>query len=806
MVYATAEVIRRQRGGTAVVLGALSPRTRNAQVGLFQSGDVDYLVATDAIGMGLNMDVDHVAFAAIRKFDGFQFRQLSPAELGQIAGRAGRFMNDGTFGVTGASEPFAPEVVDRLENHNFEPVRMLQWRNTDLDFRSLEHLSRSLMRLPDRDGLTRAQAGSDIVALEYLCRDPDVLSLAQSPEAVRVLWDTCQIPDYRNISAAEHAGIAGRIFGFLRSGDGHISEDWFARQIAHCDQSGGNLDTLSNRIAHIRTWTFVANREDWLKAPLFWQQRTREIEDKLSDALHERLTERFIDRRTSVLLKRLAQRGELMSTVEEDGSIRVEGETVGRIEGFQFIPDSETESSSGKAARSAALQAVAQEISARAQAVAASADPDLAVRRDGAIIWNKAQIGRLRAGASLLRPRVEILASDQLAASDRDAVQARLEKFTERMVARVLEPLVKLEEAEGLEGPVRGIAFRLVESLGVLPREQVAPEVKALSQDERAKLRALGVRFGAINIYIPVVLKPAATELRLLLWALQLERDGKLDLSALPQPPGQGLTSAPFDRSTPKGFYGVCGYRICGARVVRIDMLERLADLIRDRVFWRPRIPEEKRPMGSVEGGGFTIVPDMMSLVGCSGEEFQAILRSLDYRSLKRKVKVAPAVPPAAVITVSAEAGGEAGCGAAPAGEHGPAAEPPGEAMPIPEPMPTEPAPDATVPSAGEAPGAGDPGEAVAIEPSPGEETVEIEVWWPKDTGPFRRPPERKPAKRGKPDGAAPATESSPKPKPRRHDKVSRKRPASPRKPDRAGDPLSPFAVLSSLKAHFDKT
>jgi ATP-dependent RNA helicase SUPV3L1/SUV3 len=812
MVYATAEIIRQQRGGTAVVLGALSPRTRNAQVALYQSGDVDYLVATDAIGMGLNMDVDHVAFAATRKFDGFQFRELNPAELAQIAGRAGRFMNDGTFGVTGMAEPFSEETVQRLENHQFEPVRMLQWRNSSLDFRSIEALLKSLNRLPGVEGLTRAQPGSDLIALEYLGRDPDVVPLATSSEAVMTLWDACQIPDYRNISAAEHAGIAGRIFTFLRSRDGYIDEDWFARQIGHCDRSEGDLDTLSNRISHIRTWTFVANRETWLKAPLFWQQRTREIEDKLSDALHERLTQRFIDRRTSVLMRRLAQRGELMSTVEEDGSIRVEGEYAGRIEGFQFIPDGATDGSPGKALKAATLQAVAQEIAARAQAVAGCADPDLSIRREGSIIWNNAAIARLKAGAALLKPRVEIIAGDQLSGQEREQVQGRLEKFVERYVGRVVEPLVKLEEGEGLEGTVRGIAFRLVESLGVVPRELIAAEVKSLSQEERGKLRALGVRFGAISVYVPLVLKPAATELRLLLWALQLEKEGKLDLATLPAAPGQGLTSAPFDRSTPRGFYGVCGYRICGPRVVRIDMLERLTDLIRDRVFWRPRFPEEARPPGSVEGGGFTIVPDMMSLVGCSGEEFQAVLKSLEYRPQQRKIK-RPIAPAAAAANASLPETGSEDPVPAPEPEPvetGPAPVENAAGVALPElalPDTLAPGPDEAMSEAVDVAPVPDPvaddyaiaGEAVA---EVAEEAVEIEVWWPRDTGPFRRrTPEKKPGFDKKVRGGGQRSRTE-----RKAGKPERDRPKPAKKPERPPDPLSPFAVLSSLKDRFDKS
>ena len=739
MVYATAELIRRQSGGAAVVLGALSPRTRNAQVALYQSGDVGYIVATDAIGMGLNMDVDHVAFASTRKFDGFQYRQLNPGELGQVAGRAGRYMNDGTFGVTGEADPFDQEMVERLEGHNFDSVRMLQWRNRDLDFASLDRLRQSLNALPETPGLTRAQPNADLLALEALARDPETRDLVANGRDVERLWEVCQIPDYRNISNSEHASIVSKIFQFLQTGPGFIDEDWFVRQMKFCENTQGDLDTLSNRISHIRTWTFAANRSDWLKAPLYWQSYAREIEDKLSDALHERLTQRFIDRRTSVLMKRLAQKEELMSSVEEDGAIRVEGEYVGRINGFVFVPDGTAEGAAARALKSAALSAVAAEIAARAMAVAASSDVALKLSRDGQIIWNHASVGKLEPGGGLLKPRATVLAGDQPSGSERESVQARLPKFVDRHIASVLEPLVKLEEVEGLDGIARGIAFRLVETLGVLPRNEVTEEVKGLSQEDRAKLRNLGARFGAFNLYVPALLKPAATELRLLLWALQLQKEGKLDPANLPQPPGQGLTSAVFDRTTPKGFYGVCGYRICGSRVVRIDMLERLVDMIRDRVFWRPRFPEEPRPAGSVEGGGFMVVADMMSLVGCSGEDFLGIIKSLDFRLQKKTVKrplAASEIQAASEAAAPIEAAVDAEISALEV-----EAEPPAEA---------EPSPAATtldVPtaddSAAPAERAAEPAAEPAILADVPTEEIEIEVWWPKDTGPFRPRPER---------------------------------------------------------------
>lgn len=817
MVYAVAELIRRQRGGAAVVLGALSPRTRNAQVALYQSGDVDYIVATDAIGMGLNMDVDHVAFAATRKFDGFQYRALSPSELGQVAGRAGRYLNDGTFGVTGEADPFDNEMVEHLENHRFDAVRMLQWRNRELDFGSLDRLRRSLGTLPRTEGLTRAQSGPDILALESVSRAAEVSDLAKSQRDVERLWEVCQIPDYRNISPAEHAHLVGRIYQYLQTGAGFIDEDWFARQLRLCAKTEGDLDTLSTRISHIRTWTFVANRADWLKAPIYWQSLARDIEDSLSDALHQRLTQRFIDRRTSVLMKRLAQKEELMSTVEDDGAVHVEGEYVGRIRGFNFIPDGVSEGAEARVLKAAALQAVAAEITARAKAVSVSADPDLKLLGDGQIVWNNAPVGRIESGASLLKPRATVLAGDQLNGPDREEVQARLQKFADRHITTLLEPLIKLEEGESLEGMARGIAYRLVEHMGVLPRDLVADDVKALAQEDRAKLRGLGVRFGAFHIFTPQLLKPAATELRLLLWALEQQKLGKLELATLQKPPGQGLTSAAFDRATPRGFYGVCGYRICGNRVVRIDMLERLADLIRDRVFWRPRFPEEKRPAGSVEGGGFTIVPDMMSLVGCSGEEFQGILKSLDFRMQKKKVKrEAPPEAAASESTPHAE----------PVVYEAPAEAAVTLAPPMVEPAEAEPAAPDAAPEAAQAtdtPAADGTIPAVA-QP----EEIELEVWWPRDTGPFRhhregadarghnqhrRKPQSAPASgEAKVEGQQARPERQGRPnRPRRDERPKSEdrkpkadwKPREERKPrpEKPMDPNSPFAILSALKA-----
>src|SRR5437588_8743489 len=372
-VYSIAELIRRQRGGAAVVLGALSPRTRNAQVELYQSADVEYLVATDAIGMGLNLDVDHVAFASDRKFDGYQYRKLNPAELAQIAGRAGRAMRNGTFGTTGRCPPFETELAQALESHSFEPIKTLQWRNTELEFSSIGALQASLAETPKESCLTRAPIAEDILVLEHAARDDDIRALATTPQAVERLWDVCQVPDYRKISPAAHAELATTLYGFL-SREGTIPTDWFAHQVEQADHPEGDIDTLSNRIAHIRTWTFAANRPDWLQEPEHWQGVTRAIEDKLSDALHERLMERFVDRRTSVLMRRLRENTMLETEISKTGEVVVEGHAIGRLDGFQFAPAATAESSDAKALSAAAQKALAGEIEARANRLAHAPD------------------------------------------------------------------------------------------------------------------------------------------------------------------------------------------------------------------------------------------------------------------------------------------------------------------------------------------------------------------------------------------------------------------------------------------------
>jgi ATP-dependent RNA helicase SUPV3L1/SUV3 len=633
-VYAIAELIRRQRGGAAVVLGALSPRTRNAQVALYQSGDVDYMIATDAIGMGLNLDVDHIAFASDRKFDGYQFRKLNPAELAQIAGRAGRATRDGTFGTTGRCPPFETELARALETHTFEPVKIVQWRNTDLDFSSLGALQATLAAAPTENGLTRAPVAEDIQVLEHAARDDDVRAMAKTRADIERLWDVCQVPDFRKIAPATHAELVVSLYGFLMR-EGALPTDWFSRQVAQADRTDGDIDTLSNRIAHIRTWTFAANRPDWLADPEHWQGVTRAIEDKLSDALHERLTERFVDRRTSVLMRRLRENAMLEPEINKTGDVVVEGHVIGRLDGFVFAPDASSGGSDAKALQNAAQKALAGEIDARAARLGAAPDAQFVLASDGLIRWTGAAVGKVVAGEEVMRPRVRIIADEQLTGAPRDVVQARLELWLKNHIDKLLGPLFVLSAAEDVTGIARGVAFQLVEALGVLERQRVAEEVKSLDQPARATLRKYGVRFGAYHIYFPALLKPAPRMLAAQLFALKHDESESKGIEDLQHLASSGRTSIKVEKDIDKTLYRTVGYRVCGERAVRVDILERLADLIRPALAWREGAPGPK-PAAAVVGGGFQVVNAMTSLIGASGEDFASVLRSLGYRMQKR--------------------------------------------------------------------------------------------------------------------------------------------------------------------------
>ena len=805
-VYAIAELIHRQSGGAAVVLGALSPRTRNAQVEIFQSGDVDYLVATDAIGMGLNLDVDHVAFASDRKFDGYQFRQLSAAEMAQIAGRAGRAQRDGTFGTTGRCRPFEPELVERLETHTFEPVKVLQWRNHELDFSSLRALEASLSVIPRQEGLTRAPIADDMLVLERAARDPEIADLARNPDAIRKLWAVCQIPDYRKVAPAAHSELVLTLYGFLMR-EGSIPADWIAEQVALADRPEGDIDTLSNRIAQVRTWTFAANRPDWLRDPEHWQGITRAVEDRLSDALHERLTQRFVDRRTSVLMRRLRENTRLETEIKESGEVVVEGHVIGRLQGFEFAADASGGGPDAKALRAAAQKALAGEIEKRADEIDKAGDDRIVLANDGLLRWNGEPVAKLAAGDVALKPQTQLIADEQLTGPSRDKVASRIERWLEAHIEKLLGPLNALAKAEDVTGMARGVAFQLVESLGVLDRENVADEVKGLDQEARAQLRKYGVRFGAYHVYVPALLKPAPRQLALTLWALKHGGLAQKGMSELPALASSGRTSIPNDREIPKSLYRAAGYRVAGTRAVRVDILERLADLIRPAIAWKPGAPGEK-PGGAIEGFGFTVSVGMTSLVGCAGDDFASILKALGYRMDRRPE---PAEKPTEQAT--AEVAPEAATADAPEAE---ATEAQADAAPVQE--------DAETTAEAEAPATAEAETAPASEAeTSAAEVPMIEVWRPgrprEQRKPDRKRPPRKEAKGNAPkeDAASAGTEQrhperrgkhgnerdKDRNKDRNKDRGKRDGGTFKPRPERREKPLdpnSPFASLMALK------
>ena len=623
-VYAIAELLRRQKGGAAVVMGALSPRTRNAQVELYQNGDVDYLVATDAIGMGLNLDISHVALAGTSKFDGRRHRYLMPNELGQIAGRAGRYTTDGTFGVTGEADPLEPEWVGAIENHRFAPIKKLQWRNSRLEFGSPDTLIRSLEQLSGHEDLTRAREADDLATLKLLWSMPEIRDKVSGGPDVRHLWDVCQVPDFRKVSAAEHANLCQKLFDFMHN-DGRIPTDWLAAQVKKIDKTAGDIDALSKRLAFIRTWTYVAQRKDWVADATHWREETRAVEDRLSDALHAALTQRFVDRRTSVLLRRLKQKEALVADVNENGEVTVEGHFIGKLEGFRFQLDPSASAEEAKTLRTTAIAALQPAFNLRSDKFYNAPDTEMDVTEQGGLMWGEYAVGKLVAGADALSPAVEPFVDEEAGPEVAEKVRRRLSHFIDRRITAQFEPLLALKNDETLTGMARGIAFRIVESMGVLPRAEVAEDIKGLDQDQRGMLRKHGVRFGQFTIFQQLMLKPAPTRLRLVLWSLTA------GLQEFPEAPPPGLVTVPAVEGAPAGYYAHAGYRLAGDRAIRIDMLERLADMIR----------------GQDTRAGFEANPDMLSITGLTLEQFANLMEGLGYKAEKgERPKVKPVQTP----------------------------------------------------------------------------------------------------------------------------------------------------------------
>ncbi len=624
-VYALAELIRRRKGGCAVVMGRLSPRTRNAQVALYQDREVDFLVATDAIGMGLNMNVDHVAFAGLGKFDGHRPRRLTAAEIGQIAGRAGRGMKDGTFGTTTECPPIPDEIVEAVEAHQFDSLDMLCWRNSDLDFTSLDVLIDSLNAPPPRQGLMRGNEASDLETLTALARDPEVRKLADGRRRVRLLWDACQIPDFRKLADDTHARLCSRVFGHVAT-DTTLPTDWLAAQIQALDRADGDIDTLMQRLSGVRVWSYIAARSEWVKDTLHWQAQARLVEDKLSDALHESLTTRFVDRRAAHLMRRLqgTESEELLSAVTRRGEVVVEGHQVGIIEGFRFIPDPDAVGDEKKLVMRAARRALRVGMAQQVARLETAGQVDFALTPDHRVLWESAPVARLIRGVSALRPRVHVLESEFLDGSERERVRARVQAWVDGQVAADLAPLFAAEAAVRATPALRGPLHRLSESLGLIPGE----DEETLARDIRPKLRELGVRSGRFALFMPALMKPRAALMRMRLWSLY----HGVKLAELPN---SALVSVPASQpGWPPGFAAAAGWIEAGPILLRLDIAERIAGELGHRA--------RKGPAALPAGlaSRMAIKPDVLP----------AVLRAIGFRLLPAGVippdQFGPPAPP----------------------------------------------------------------------------------------------------------------------------------------------------------------
>jgi ATP-dependent RNA helicase SUPV3L1/SUV3 len=605
-VYAIAELIRRQRGGAAVVMGNLSPRTRNAQVALYQSGEVDFLVATDAIGMGLNMDLGHVAFAGLSKFDGKRTRPLFPHEVGQIAGRAGRFRRDGTFGVTGACEPMDDELVDQVESHHFEPVTTALWRNDRLDFDSLPDLLRSLSAPAPREGLKASEEALDETTLRQLAADPAMAERAKGRSSLYRLWDACQTPDFRKTTLEDHVRLVKTMFEHLTDAAGRVPDAWMAGQFKQVDRTDGEIDALSMRLANVRTLAYVANRPDWLADPAHWQGVTRALEDRLSDTLHEKLMARFIDRRTSALMRGLGADAELLAGLAADGAVTVEGHFVGRLNGLAFEADRGSSTLETKALRAAAQRAVAPEIARRLGRLAAEPDEAFSLSPDGVVLW-RGEAAAALAGDKPFAPRVRLF-GELGAPPARERAARRLEAFLAAEAGRRLPSLRKVEEAVAsgaLKGLPRGLAYRLIEAGGVLVRTGIEAELASLSQSERRALRSLGVRLGAFALYAPELAGAARAFAR------------PFALAAAPDwAPTEGALVATPNPAPPVRALSFRGLAAVGAFAAPVEQLDRLDELLRS---------------AAKQGEGVLFSDQAREELGWSEAEARAVLKALGY-------------------------------------------------------------------------------------------------------------------------------------------------------------------------------
>tara|TARA_B100000886_G_scaffold133934_1_gene90418 strand:+ start:65 stop:2545 length:2481 start_codon:yes stop_codon:yes gene_type:complete len=610
-VYAIAELIRRQKGGAAIVMGSLSPKTRNAQVSLYQSGDVDYLVATDAIGMGINMDLDNVYFSSIKKFDGKKIRRLKISEIGQISGRAGRYLNDGSFGITGDCDEINPEEIEFLENHNFPEIQSIFWRNSNLNFSSKETLLKSLDEKPNKDWLRRVGECEDEKVLKYFLKENNN-NIENNSNVLKILWECCQIPDFVKKTYGHHLEVVNRVFNFLTSEEKKIPNFYMKKQLSMLDKLDGNVDSISNRISNVRTWSYVANKSNWVDNQDYWIERTKNLEDKLSDRLHDELTKTFIDKRASVLAKGLKQDVELKTEIIDEEKVLINGQYIGNLKGLKLKLDLKVDALDAdiKSLKKAARQNVGPEIINRTQQIIDTGLIEL--RDDFKIYWRNEPIAKLVPGNDYLNPKIDLIIDEMIDNNERNNLNDYLNKWVIKKIETELRSLIELKNIKENNPELRALAYRLYENNGVIKRSNISDYLKKLNQDDRKKLRKLGVKFGRYHVFLFKLFKPSTVSLRILLW--KSHNNKFLNLS----PPTFGLNFLNSMKSANKDFMLLCGFEKFDDTYVRIDILERLFLLI---------FNSEKDNKKEVK-----VVPEMLNLLGCSKENFKRLLIKMNYK------------------------------------------------------------------------------------------------------------------------------------------------------------------------------
>ena len=619
-VYAIAELIRRQKGGAAIVMGSLSPKTRNAQVELYQSGDVDFLVATDAIGMGINMDLDFVYFSNVKKFDGKKLRRLNLSEIGQIAGRAGRYLNDGSFGITGDCKEISPEEVELLENHKFEEIRTLFWRNSNLNFNNPISLIKSLEEKPQVEWLRKIHECEDEKALKYFLKDQKILNKEFDEKTLMLLWECCQIPDFVKKTYGNHFEVIGNVFKFLTSKKGLISEDYMRLQLMKLDKLDGNVDSLSNRIANVRTWSYVSNKNNWVENQSYWIEKTKHLEDRLSDRLHEELTKTFIDKRASVLARGLKQDMEFKTEILQNNDVKIDDQFIGKIKGLKLELDLKKGAleTDIKSLKKAARQTIGPELEKRVQSII---DTGLiSLNEDFKIYWNDFPIAKLTTGNDYLNPNFDLIVDDIIEQNTKQKLNDYVNKWIHSKINNVLKSLIDLKNIKENNSSIKALAYQLYENNGVLKRDQVSEYLKNLEQNERKILRDLGVKFGRYHVFLYQLIKPEAVSLRTLLWKNFYQKFHNL------KPPTFGLNFLDDKEIKNKNFMLLCGFERFDNFFVRIDILERLFVLIINS--------------SSKENSEIKLVPEMLNLLGCSKDNFKKLLQKMNYKIFEKENEI----------------------------------------------------------------------------------------------------------------------------------------------------------------------